>query len=252
MRLATAVVFILLTAGKTIHAQPVTCDFGPSPCEAYAQADAIFTGKVFRITPETIEMWQRDGDYDQIATVVVEKVYKGTARKRIVFHQRGRKSSPKLVLNSSYLFYANLDRQTKKWEVRRCGRTIMARYAQDDLRYLEGRPEHANQSRIAGAVLRYLPDAEEPAGKAERLAGLRIRITSEEKQYEVVTGPDGMFELYGAPPGKYVLHPDIPSGFRLMGVVHYGPLDLSKIQDLTIELKERECSGATILLERGE
>lgn len=61
-----------------------------------------------------------------------------------------------------------------------------------------------------------------------------------------------MFELYGAPPGKYVIHPDIPNGWTLMGVMHYGPLDRSKLKRLTIELKERECSGATIILERRE
>ena len=240
---------LLLTGWNTVCAQPLECDYGLSPCEAYAHADAIFTGTVIRITPETISIWQRDGDYDQIATVVVEKVYKGTARKRIVLHQLGRKSSPKLISNNRYLFYANLDRQTKKWEVRRCGRTLMARYAQDDLRYLERPRENANQSRIAGAVVRYQPDEDTPGGKTERLAGLKIRIIGEEKQYEVVTGADGMFELYGVPPGKYVIHPDIPSSLTLMGVIHYGPFDRSKLKSLSIELKERECSGATILLE---
>lgn len=243
--------FILLAGWSTIRAQSMECDNSVTPCEAYAQADAIFMGKVIQISPQTTSIWQRNGDYDQIATVVVEKVYKGTARKRMVFHQLGRKISPKLILNSSYLFYANLDRQTKKWEVRRCGRTIMARYAQDDLRYLERPRENANQSRIAGVVMRYTPDEDTP-GKAERLAGLKIRIIGEEKQYEVVTGADGIFELYGAPPGKYVIQPDIPSSLTVMGVIHYGPFDRSKLKSLNIELKERECSGVMILLERRE
>ena len=68
----------------------------------------------------------------------------------------------------------------------------------------------------------------------------------------LLAGEDGTFELYGAPPGKYVIHPDIPSSLTLMGVIHYGPFDRSKLKSLSIELKERECSGATILLERRE
>ena len=243
--------FILLAGWLTARAQPMECNYGMTPCEAYPQADAIFTGTVIRITPETVSIWQRDGDYDQIATVVVEKVYKGTARKRIVLHQLGRKNSPKLISNNRYVFYANLDQQTKKWEVRRCGRTIMARYAQDDLRYLERPRENANQSRIAGEVVRYQPDEDTPA-KTERLAGLKIRIIGEEKQYELVTGEDGIFELYGAPPGKYVIDPDIPSSLMLMGVIHNGAFDRSKLKSLSIELKERECSGVMILLERRE
>lgn len=251
MKQGTALVFILLAGWTAARAQPMECNYVVSPCEAYAQADAIFTGTVIRITPETISRGQRDADYDQIATVVVEKVYKGTARKRIVLHQLGRKNSPKLISNTRYLFYANLDRQTNKWEVRRCGRTLIARYAQDDLRYLERPRANANQSRIAGAVVRYQPD-EETQGKTERLAGLKIRIIGEEKQYEVVTGEDGIFELYGVPPGKYVIHPDIPSSLTVMGVIHYGPFDRSKLKSLSIELKERECSGVTILLEQRE
>lgn len=243
--------FILL-AGWTIHAQPMECDYGLSPCEAYAQADAIFTGTVIRIAPETISMWQRDSDYDQIATVAVDKVYKGVARKRIVLHQLGRKNSPKLLSNNRYLFFANLDRETNKWEVRHCGRTLMARYAQDDLRYLERPREKANQSRIAGTVVRYETDEETPAGQTHRVAGFKIRITGEQKEFEVVTGEDGIFELYGAPPGKYVLQPDIPNGLKLMAVIHYGPFDRSKLKNLSIELKARECSGAMIILQRKE
>lgn len=240
---------MLLSGWTTVSAQPLECNYSLTPCEAYAQADAIFTGKVIRISPETISMHQRDSDYDQVATVVVEKVYKGIARKRIVFHQLGRKNSPKLILNSSYLFFANLDRETKKWEVRRCGRTLMVRYAQDDLRYLVRPRAHANQTRIAGSVVRYEPDEETPVGKTERLAGVKITIRGEGQQYEAVTDAGGIYELYGVPPGKYVIDVAIPHGLALMAAIHYGPFDRSKLKNLSIELKERGCSGAMILLE---
>ena len=243
---------MLLTGWTTVYSQSPGCDFGQTPCEAYAQADAIFIGKVIRINPQTISIWQRDPDYDQIATVVIEKTYKGIARKRIVLHQLGRKSSPKLVLNSRYLIYANLDRQTKKWEVRRCGRTLMAQYAQDDLRYLERPRAKVKESRIAGAVVRYEPDEETPGGKTQRLAGIKIRIKGEEKEYEAVTDATGIYELYGVPAGKYVIDLDIPSGLKLMGVIHHGPFDRSKLKSLNIELKDRECSGVMIFLERGK
>jgi hypothetical protein len=193
-------------------------------------------------------MWQRDKDYDQIANVVVEKTYKGIARNRIVLHQLGRKNAPKFILGSRYLFYANFDRATKQWEVRRCGRTLMAQYAQDDLHYLNGLPASAKKTRIAGEVIRYENDEENPQGTSKRLAGVRIKITGAGTEYEVVTDANGMYAIYGAAAGSYVIEPAIPSGLVLMVVMHYGPFDRSQLRSLKIELKEGACSGATILL----
>src|SRR5436190_5061484 len=104
----------------TSFGQGIECDYYANPCEAYARADGVFIGKVVKIVPETIEIWRRDRDYDQTATVVVEKIYKGIKVKSVVLHQLARKNAPKFVLGSRYLFYANLDRVTRKWEVKYC------------------------------------------------------------------------------------------------------------------------------------
>lgn len=219
-----------------------------SPCEAYASADAVFVAKVIKISPQTIAIWQRDKDYDQTANLVVEKSYKGIKRNRLTLQQLGSKNAPKFILGSSYLFYANFDRLTKKWEVKPCGRTRMATYAQDDLYYLKGLPASLNKTRIAGAVTLYETDKDNPQGTSERLAGIRMSIKGEGKEYEVVTDAKGHYELYDAPPGRYVVEPDIPRGLKLLGVMHYGPFDRSKFRSLIVELKERGCSGASLIL----
>lgn len=239
--------FLLFTAASACLAQTAECNDNPSPCEAYAGADAVFLAKVIKIVPETIQIWQRDKDYDQIANVVVEKTFKGTTGNRLVLHQLGRKNAPKFILGSKYLFYANFDRVTKKWEVRPCGRTRLANYVQDDLHYLNGLPASANKTRIAGEVSRHDTDEDNPQGTNQRLPGIKIKITGAGKEYEVVTDANGVYELYGAAPGKYVIHPEIPSGLVLLLVVHYGPFDLSQVRSLKVELKEGGCSGATIL-----
>lgn len=240
--------FVLFGSAISCLAQATECTNETTPCEAYANADAVFVARVTRIRPQTIEIWQRDKDYDQVANLSIEKTYKGTKRNTLVLHQLGRKIAPKFILGSRYLFYANFDRATKKWEVRSCSRTLMAQYAQDDLRYLEGLPDSAGKTRIAGAVTRYDTDKENPQGTNERLAGIRIRIIGADKQYEVVTDAKGIYELYDAPPGRYLVQPVIPSGLVLMAALHYGPLDRSKIRSLRIELKEGACSGVTIVL----
>lgn len=241
-------VFLLFISAGSCFGQAFECNYNATPCEAYADADAVFIAKVTRIRPETIEIWQEDKDYDQTATVVVEKTYKGMTRGRLVLHQLGRKNAPKFVLGSRYLFYANFDRAARKWEVRRCGRTRMAAYVQDDLGYLNGLPASVNKTRIGGVVTRYDNDEENPQGTNTRLEGIRIKITGAGKEYEVVTDSTGVYEVYGAAAGSYVLEPVIPSGLVLMGVMHYGPFDRSQWRSLKIELKEGACSGASIIL----
>ena len=247
MKIILASIFLLFVSISS-HGQTFECDFGPSPCEAYADADAVFVAKVTKIFPKTIEIWQRDRDYDQTANVVVEKIYKGIKENRLTLHQLGSKNAPKFVLGSRYLFYANFDRVTKKWEVRPCGRTRMAQYVQDDLYYLNGLPASHNKTRIAGKVTLYQTDKDNPQGTTEKLAGIRITIKGEAKEYEVVTDEQGMYELYDAPPGRYVIQPDIPRGLMLFGVMHYGAFDSSKARSLVVELKERGCSGAGLIL----
>jgi hypothetical protein len=228
-------------------AQAIECGYIATPCETYAAADAVFVARVVRVVPETIEIWQRDKDYDQLVRLAIEKTYKGIKRKSVVLHQLGRNIAPKFVLGSHYLFYANFDRATKEWAVKPCGRTQMVTYAQDDLHYLDGLPAYANKTRIAGGVVSYEPSEENPQ-TTRRLPGIKIRIIGNEREYGAVTDANGVYEVYDLPIGTYLLQPDIPSGLMLMGVMHYGPLNPSQFRSLNIELKKGGCAGATIIL----
>jgi hypothetical protein len=250
MRRVLITVVLLVCAG-VVRAQGEQCLTNVNPCEAYAEADAVFIAKVTRVVQPSLQIWQRDKDYDQVAYVTVEKMFKGVPRKTMVLHQLGRKIAPKFLSGTSYVFYANLDPVTKKWEVRRCGRTRMSKYANDDLRYFEGLPATLNQTRIAGEVTRYETDEDNPQGRTERLPGIRIHIKGEGKEYEVVTDARGVYELTGVPAGKYVIEPDLPAGLTLMLVIRYGPFDRTKVKSLNIELKERGCSGLDIILTSG-
>lgn len=240
--LAFSVLFFVATAGLAQDCRNVT------PCEAYAQADAIFVARVIKIVPETIEIWQRDKDYDQIATLLIEKTYKGRKRHRLLLNQLGRKNAPKFILESRYLFYANFDRATKQWEVKRCGNTGMIEHVEDDLHYLDGLPTSLKKTRVAGAVVRWDTSDDNLQGTITRLAGIKVRIEGNGKEYEVITNAKGVYELYGTPAGTYVIQPETPRGLTLFGIRHYGIFDRSKARSLSIELEEGGCSGATIIL----
>ena len=229
-------------------AQNADCGFRTSPCMAYAEAEAVFVGRVTKISPQTIEIWQRARDYDQIAHVAIEKSYKGLKRSTLVLHQLGRKNAPKFISGERYLFYASFDRATKKWEVKHCGRTHMARYLRNDLRYLEGLPASLNTTRIAGEVTRYEADKEEPQSRTQKIAGVRIRIKGEGKEYEAVTDANGVYEFLGIPAGKYLMEPVIPAGLALMLTLHTGPSALSTHRSLNLELKENGCYDLDLIL----
>lgn len=232
-------------------AQNLECNYNATACEAYANADAVFVGKVISIAPETIEIWQRDKDYDQRTVITIEKTFKGLKKKSLVLHQLGKDIAPKFILGLRYMFYANFDRVSRHWKVKPCGRTRMLKFGADDLRYGASLPASAGKTRISGEITRYESDAENPQGTSERLAGVKIKIVGDGKEYEAVTDAKGVYEISDVPPGKYRLEPSIPKGLRLMAVMHYGLFDRSKYLSLTIELKEGGCSGATVILTSG-
>ena len=237
---------LLLPAYATAQAR--RCEYGVAPCEAYANADAVFVGEVKRIIPVTTKIWQTDDDYDQTAYVTVQQIYKGSKKQQIVLRQLGRRHAQKFISGSRYLFYANYDSKLKLWEVRPCGRTRMADYVQDDLLYLNSLPASSKRTRVSGEIVRYDTDADNPQGTTEPLAGIRLRVTGEERDFEAVTNANGVYEFYDVPPGSYTVRPRIPNGLVFLWAIHYGDDIYARARSLEIELKEGGCSGVTILL----
>ena len=239
---------LLFLSLASADAQLRRCDYGLAPCEAYANADAVFIGEVTKIIRATTRIWQTEDDYDQTAYVTVHKVYKGSKRTKIVLRQLGRRHTQKFIAGSRYLFFANYDRTAKIWEVRPCGRTVMAQYAQDDLRYLDALPMSAKRTRVAGRVMRVDIDEENTHSMTDRLAGIKLKIIGQGGQYDAVTDANGIYELYDLPPGYYTVQPKIPNGLVFLWAIHYGSSVYERAKSLEIELKEGGCSGVEILL----
>jgi hypothetical protein len=237
---------LLLLCAPAI-AQSRACDYGAPICEASAEADAIFVGEVRRIVPATTRMWQTQDDYDQTAYVTVHKVLKGTKRRGIVLRQMGSRHAQKFIPGGTYLFYANYVPALKIWEVRQCGPTRMAKYAQTDLRYLSGLPANAGRTHIAGEVTRFIPDryAEEAPS---RLAGVQLSIVGEGREYELTTDVNGDYEIYDVRPGRYTVRIKPPRGLVFLWAIHSGRDPISRAKSLEVELKEGGCAEMDILL----
>lgn len=246
-----AAAFVLLLA-PAAAAQPTrACGYAMSACESYAAADAVFVGTVTRIVPATFRIDQTDSDYDQTAYVAVEKVYKGGRRARIVLRQLGRRDARKFVQNSRYLFYANYDRAARLWEVRPCGSTRMAGYAQDDLRYLDALPASAAGTRVSGEVMHFVTPDEEPEGG--RLPGVRVRLFGDAgRVHETTTDAHGVYEFKGLPPGRYRIEVRAPADLVFYAAMHTGHDPVGRARALEFDLPEGGCAGLTILLRTAE
>ena len=241
-------VFLCFLAGGAAsgQARPV-CPYGPAPCEAYEQADAVFVGTVTRTVPASIRREWTDADYDQTATVAIKKVYKGYESRSIVLRQLGRRNAQKFIQGASYLFYANYDRAARVWEVRPCGRTVMSEYAHLDLRYVEGLRGLSGRTRVSGRVARFdnVPDAEMAA--PEGLADIRVRLAAGAREYEARTDERGIFEFLDLPPGRYRVEARVPNGLVFFGALHTGPDPFGRSRTMELELAERGCAEVVLL-----
>ena len=241
-KLLALIAFVLiLSAYETAHA--CSCAGFPSPCGAYAAADAVFVGSVTKVKPANSAV--EEGE--QVAFVQVERAFKGTQDAEIVLHQPGHNCAPKFKVGDRWLMYATRHEESKTWEVYGCGRSARVQSANDDLLYLQKLPESANTTRISGEIEHYEDDPEKGFTSVGAIAGAKVRIAGEGKNYEVTTDSNGVYELYGLPPGKYTIKPEIPPGLKIRFPMAFGAIAAAG-KTLTVELLPNSCAGSNFLL----
>ena len=144
--------------------------------------------------------------------------------------------------------YASYHEESKTWEVYGCGRsTRLLQSANDDLLYLQKLPEAAKTTRISGEIEHYEDDPEKGFTSMGPIAGAKVKIAGEGKTYEVSTDSNGVYELYGLPPGKYMIEPEIPPGLKIRFPMAFGAI-AAEGNKLTVELQANSCAGSDFLL----
>lgn len=248
-------VLAFLSVGSAGVAVACTCFGTASACGSYLSADAVFVGSVQRIELPPAEKGEDGEEYvaGQIAYIQVEKAFKGMKwQTQVIFRTEGTSCDPEYKEGQRWLFYAYYDRKSKQWGTQACDRNTLVEHAADDLLYLQGLPASAQKTRISGKLTRYEGD---PAGdhtRVKSITGAKVKITGEQRTYEVYTDKDGVYEIYGLPPGKYVVEPEPLPGLSIRLPLRYGETDSSDESAPKLVLRKKTCAGASFIYSKAE
>jgi hypothetical protein len=244
--------FLLLASLTLLFMSPTvvnacSCSGYPTACEAYANAEAVFIGSVQRVDNKREKIG--DGNTytaSQTAYVQIEKAFKGVKEIPVVFHSGMSSCDPTYKEGQRWLFYAYYDKKNKVWEIRACDRSTHIESAADDLLYLQGLPDSGQKTRLSGVLEHFESDPVEYFSRIEKIIGAKVKIIGDKKSYEVYTDKNGVYEIYGLPPGQYSIEPEIPLGLKIRFPIYFGE---SVYSDETAKavLKEKSCAAVNFV-----
>ena len=150
-----------------------------------------------------------------VATLVVEKVYKGGLRVNDQFSFGSYPNAAciwsfrKETIGHRFLLYLRSFGENVSWLVSTCDRSNILEHAAEDLLYLDNMEKHRGKTRVSG---KYHGSSNVTL---EDVGNRTIRIIGDKKTYETNTNAGGVFEIYDLPPGNYLIEPEIPKGWQL-------------------------------------
>lgn len=190
-------------------------------------------------------------------TMVVEKVFKGMLKvgEEIVFAQGNGADClwtfDEQSMDRQFLFYLTRPENLRfygsprgpgLWVGAGCGRSTGLKEANEDLLYLENMAKVRGKTRISGTFHGYYDFSDLD------IAGKMVKIIGPTKTYVRKTNKDGVFEIYGLPPGKYFVEPETPSDWKFD--TYYLAFSQGVIQDVFNWGNRNSPRRVTIMLER--
>jgi len=185
------------------------CAGWPSARDAWAGSELVFVGVVDRTEPSVPSMAA------QTAWVTVKESFKGASvGEHIVLKQGGNDCAPKYQAGAEVMFY--LSRlEPGFWVAPGCHRSRSFATAADDLLFLRALPKSATTNRLSGEVDLYEDSPSLGFHKVQAFPGMRVAIAGENRKVDAYTNGDGVYEVYGLPPGTYTVNIDTPPGLKL-------------------------------------
>ena len=208
---------LLLNAGA---AHACSCIVTPPAFEAYQSAEFVIIARAV-----SVDKADESEHYGGVRStqLTVEKVFKGSLKvgEKMTFGQGGGADCiwtfSEEDVGKQFLFYLGSYKETPGvWMAGTCGRSDYADRAIDDLLYLNNIAKHKGQSRLSGTLSFYQPpvaEGDKPIYK--RLSGKKVRISGNNKVYELTTNEGGVYEIYDLPAGTYEIEPEVPVGWKI-------------------------------------
>jgi hypothetical protein len=208
---------ILLLSLLSLQAYGCVCAAWPSARDAWAGSQLVFLGVVDRADPPSASI------FAQTAWVTVKEAFKGvSAGQQIVLKQAGNDCAPKFNAGSEVLLYLS-PLQPGFWIAPACHRSRSLADAADDLLFLRALPKSASANRLSGEVVLYEDSPSLGFHRVHAFSRLRVTIASKNANFDAYTNTDGVYEVYGLPPGTYTVKIDMPPGLKLQFPTITGP-----------------------------
>jgi hypothetical protein len=186
----------------------IACECGPTPppCQAYWQSPLVFLGTVTDVIP----MPGGNNDWHPSkARMRIDRAYKGVSEPAVTLYDDGMCDGPSLKVGEQYLMYTRRDGDDEI-PVRGCTRSRDAKFADEDLKYLDGLDDAPLTSRVYGRVASW------PEGPGDRvpLAGATVTLEGPNETLTAKADEKGQYWFDGLPPGKYSVSAKQP-GFTM-------------------------------------
>lgn len=182
----------------------LACSYGPSTtCEKYARADLIVVGRIERVEPSQSE---------QTVVIRIEKTLKGQKLKQIVLNQPQSTCDPDFSddVGETMLVYIGRDKKAKQYFALSPGINGRIERMSEDLYWLNNLPMSLNRTRLSGTIELY---KDEPFEFIKNVAGIKVRVFSDKRSFEIVTDKNGVYQLWDIPLGRYQVQPVLPPEF---------------------------------------
>lgn len=201
--LCSLAVFVLWVSVENVSA--CQCFTLSSVYDSFESESAVFSGTVVKrsLTPD-------QGVYE---FEVIES-FKGVTSQRVIVNNRTNMCEWRFEIGATYLIYARSDKDGRLHTRNFCTRNSELDFAQGQVHYLRkfqrGRPE----PQVYGFLARYdnIPGSTKP--RATPLGGRKVVIANSQKRIELLTSPDGSFELSNLAPARYTLSLDKAEDYK--------------------------------------